>query len=154
MGILGTADRARSTLVREKKRCVVPRLWPSPRREASAPRRCAGRARGRGTRRPCNRNFSFLNDFKLPVTFPGQIRKAFFCFAIPAEMEVELVKVEVDVVGEAEARDDAEREDRDGYPALGQLARPANQARVAAAQLDQWSVSYFEQRLQVHHMFC
>ena len=67
-------------------------------------------------------------------------------------MEVELVKVEVDVVGEAEAGDDAEREDCDGDCTLGQPARPADQARVAAAQLDQRGVPYLQQRLQ--HIWC
>ena len=50
---------------------------------------------------------------------------------------MELVKVEVDVVAEAEANHEAQREERDGDPAFGQLARPADQTGVAAAQLDQ-----------------
>ena len=64
-------------------------------------------------------------------------------------MEVELVKVEVDVVGEAEAGHDAQREEGNGHPPLGQPARPADQARGAAAKLDQLGVLYVEQwRLQ------
>ena len=61
---------------------------------------------------------------------------------------MELVKVEVYVVAEAEAHHEAQREERDRDPALGQLARPANQARVAAAQLDQLRVLDVEKRLQ------
>ena len=64
---------------------------------------------------------------------------------LPAEMEVELVKVEVDVVGEAEASDDAQREEGDWHPPLGQPARPADQARGAAAELDQFGVLDVEQ---------
>ena len=59
---------------------------------------------------------------------------------------MELVKVEVYVVAEAEAHHEAQREEGDRDPALGQPARPANQTRVAAAQLDQLSVLDVEQR--------
>ena len=75
----------------------------------------------------------------------GSNSENFFGLAIPAEVEVELVKVEVDVVGEAEAGHDAQREEGDGHPPLRQPARPADQARVAAAELDQLGVLYGEQ---------